>query len=79
MARKMVTRNWTEVCGTRAERNRTFRPERAIVPVTSWMGSIAQDGKGNPGLGYSTSGSNGYPGVCDRRRSERIAAAETAS
>lgn len=57
---------WYQLCNQNATvpfyvcKQSTFSPDKATY---RWMGSIAQDGKGNLGLGYSTSGSNSYPSV----------------
>lgn len=57
---------WYQLCNQNATvpfyvcKQGTFSPDNAMY---RWMGSIAQDGKGNLGLGYSTSGMNNYPSV----------------
>ena len=58
---------WYKLCST----GNTSNPfgvcgQSTFSPGTStyrWMGSIAQDQKGNLGLGYSTSGSSSYPSI----------------
>lgn len=57
---------WYQLCNQNATvpfyvcKQATFSPDSATY---RWMGSIAQDGKGNLGLGYSTSSANSFPSV----------------